>query len=151
MKEVLKHLKRIASKFPENYREDLVQDMTVLYLESPAEKQHLYYVNKYYPLKCLDFMRKYEPNNILSIDSQIHDFDGELITYADLLESSEDLEQQIIYDDMILNLKLTPTERLVQKLYYYDGFTVDEIVKNFSQKTCITSANTIYKILKKGQ
>lgn len=145
--------KNISKKFPLKHRGDLIQDMTLLFLESPKEKQTPQYVYTVYPLRCKDFIKKYKHNSqqVVLLDNELTDEDGETTTFADLLEDQHDLEQQIIYEDEVRNLNLTDEEKLIQRLFYYEGYTAKEIAKNFSQKTFITSVAQVYNILKKGQ
>lgn len=148
-----KEFKKIANRFPRQHRGDLIQDMTLLFLESPEERQTPQYVYTVYPLRCKDFIKKYKHNSqqVVLLDNELTDEDGETTTFADLLEDPTDMEQQIIYEDMVRNLNLTDEEKLIQRLFYYEGYTAKEIAKDFSQKTFITSVAQVYNILKKGQ
>ena len=147
--------KHIASKFPIKHREDLIQDMTLLYLESPLVKRTPLYVGTVYTLRCLDFLNKYTKdfNKEMLLDDYFgsSDCEWEQQRFVDILEDENCLEQNIIMDDLIGTLDLTEEEKHVQRLFYFEGYTVKEIVTLFAHKTFITSEKTIYKILTKGQ
>lgn len=146
----------IARRFPIQHQNDLIQDMVLLYLESPKERQTLMYVGTVYHKRCIDFLSKYTKD--YDVETLMDDYFGqsddemENERYAAMIEDHEGLERKIIMDDLIHNLKLTPEERKIQELFYFDGYTVAEILNLSAEfNLFVQDKKTIYNILTKGQ
>lgn len=146
---------KLSNKFPKEYREDLVQEGFIA-LNSCVDKfditvgepfETFSYKRVYYSM--VDFINKVP--HFYSLDDEISDGEGNTTTRADLLESDEELERNIISRDYYLgNLKQsTVRERFIKQRYYEEGMTPKEIVKLYSEYHHITDVRTIKRILKR--
>jgi RNA polymerase sigma factor (sigma-70 family) len=146
---------KIANKFPEKFREDLLQegflalyDCSLTYdekLHTPFESYA--YKRVYYSM--VDFIKK-ERTGDTSLDNVISDVDGYDTTYAELLEDEADLEETISNRDYYqTNLNnSSEIERFIKQRHYEEGLTPAEIVELYSELTLIKDVRTIKKILK---
>ena len=85
------------------------------------------------------------------MDEQVQYDEEDTISKADMIESEEDLENNIINKDWINNHnnRLTQVERFIQQKYYEDGASVVTIIKVYQPFHLIKDEKTIRKILKK--
>lgn len=147
-------LHKIANKFPEKFREDLLQegylalyDCSLTYdekLHTPFESYA--YKRVYYSM--VDFING-ERTGDTSLDNVIS-VDGYDTTYAELIEDEADLEATISNKDYYQkNLdKSSEIERFIKLRHYEEGLTPKEIVELYSELTLIKDVRTIKKILK---
>ncbi|KQC33416.1 hypothetical protein AAU57_08875 [Nonlabens sp. YIK11] len=148
-------IQRIVNKFPKSYREDLFQECyiqlsTLLesYDDSLASFKTYSYKRLYFT--CVDYLNKYQNNNI-SLDESFYDDDGEGTTKADLIESDLNLDSQLEANDRLtihFN-KLSERDKLIQQLYYIEDLSVQDILEFYYSKHLIKSSKTIYKIINK--
>lgn len=142
-------IKKTVKYYPKEVREDLIQDLEIFYLLLPDEKKTPQYLKKVIPLRCSDFFKNYLPKTD-SLDDFLYQDDEEILRKCDLIEAHEELEQSIIIEDQIQNLRLTPIEKKIQTWYYFEGYSVKEIIELYQPLHFIQSEKTIYNILRKG-
>lgn len=145
-------LNQIVNRFPAKFRDDLRNDLVLLFLELPEAKRTPLYIGVVFPKRCLGFLSEYAIDH--DVEVFLDDIHGtneyEREEYIFHIEDPECLQRKIIRDDLITKLRLNPIERQIQEWYYMDGYSVKEIIELYVHKTHIKNPNTIYKILKKG-
>jgi len=146
-------LHKLSNKFPKEYREDLLQEGFIA-LDSCVNKfdsnvgepfETFSYKRVYYSM--IDFMKELPQH--LSLDNEIKDEDGNIISFAELLKSDGDLEQDIINRDYYNhNLKHSSTrDRFIKQRYFEEGMSPRDIIKLYSEYHHITDVRTIKKII----
>jgi len=148
-------LHKIANKFPDKYKEDLIQE-GYLQLNS-LEKNYNPELGQ--PFETYAYKRLYfsmvdyiiKEMKYISLDNSIEDEDGNYTTYTDLIESEEDLENDICNRDFYKhNLsQSTVKDRFIKERHFEEGMTPKDIVELYSEYHHIKDVRTIRKILKK--
>jgi hypothetical protein len=89
-------------------------------------------------------------SNHLSLDNTLLEEDGNQTTFADLIESEEKVEQDIINRDFYQKnmAQSTTIQRFIKQRHYEEGMTSKEIVKLYSELTNVKDIRKINKILK---
>jgi len=97
----------------------------------------------------IDFMKELPQH--LSLDNEVEDEDGNIISFAELLKSDEDLEQDIINRDYYNhNLNYSSTrDRFIKQRYFEEGMSPRDIIKLYSEYHHITDVRTIKKIIRR--
>lgn len=148
-------LHKIAGAFPKKFRDDLLQEGYIaLYradelFDETKGTAFISYAYKFVFGAMNKYVRSFTTN--ISLDNTVEDADGGTITYADLLESDEDvyagIENRDYYDKNLA--KSTVVERFIKRRFYEDGFTEQEIIDLYKELHMISSIKTIRKILRK--
>lgn len=147
-------LNKVASKFPEKHREDLVNEGYIAMYEASKRFDD----TKEVGLETFAYKRVYGAmvdylnniNNTVSLDNTAYtDEEGEEITHKDLLESEEDfLEDFENRDYYEKNLdKSTQIERFIKQRFFEEDMTPKEIADLYGEMTGIKSPQTIKKII----
>lgn len=148
-------LHKIAKKFPYKYRQDLIQEGYIALnraseLYNPDRNTSF---ESYAFLEVFGRMNRYinKEHQYSSLDNFIDDEDGNTTTYADLLESEENLEEDIQNRDLYKkNLdNSTVVERFIKQRYYEEEMTPQEIVNMYQEFTHIRDVRKIRRIIKK--
>lgn len=146
---------KIIKKFDKNLQSDLfnecyiqLEDLSQRFDESKGSFQTFAYKRLYFT--CVDYVQSNSLNH-LSLNTVVYNEEGDKITFAELLESDENLEEEIIQADYFQKHKntLTEVEKFIQEKYYQDGLSVSEIIRVYQPFHLIKNEKTIRKILKK--
>ena len=147
-------LHKIANKFDEKYREDLVNEGYLELYEiqnkyDPDQGSFETFAYSYVYFRMLHYVENEQ--HYTSLDDTIEDEDGNYTTYADLIESEEDLQRDIENTDYYQkNLEnSSKVERFIKERYYKHNMTPQQIVELYSEYTLIRDVRKIRQIIKK--
>lgn len=145
---------KITNKFPHQYRGDLFNELYIAlydildrYDESRGQFQSFAY--KRLQGHAIDYMRANQLNGI-SLDKVLYEDGEEVITGADLLESDDNFEAELILKDYVEQSEksFTEVERFIRKKFR-EGESVEEITRRYYDYHEIKSKTTIRAIINK--
>ena len=149
-------LHKIAGEFPEHLRDDLVQEgYLALYRASELfdETRGVPFTSYAYK-EVFGTMNRFvkDVTGSVSLDRSIEEEDGNITTYADILEDTSKglVQQQEDKEYYDMNLAgVTPIERFIKQRHFEEGMTPQEIIELYYELHLISDVRTIKKILKK--
>lgn len=148
---------KITNKFNQEFKGDLfnecflqMHELLKRYDDSVGSFQTFCYQRLYYT--CVDYINKNNLNH-QSLDEPIKNEDNETVTLVDLLESKDNFESDFINKDYLdikrQNTPLSDIEKFIQRKFYNDFLSVDDIITIYYDYHLIKRKQTFYAILKK--